>query len=173
MANVGGKLRAVVAGNLKASPAKSAILLVGFVVLAVLVFKQLWGGPRVAAADAPASESMVADPDSSKGSLPTVKLVKRVPRPRIIEKLARDPFAMDWLDLSKFSRGEENLDVEDAVLQLQLTLTGTDESGQATAVVSGTVVHVGDQIAGFMIDRIDKRSVVLRKGSEKIKLRMP
>lgn len=173
MPNAGGNLKAVVMSNLKASPVKSAILMVGLVVLTVLIGRQVWGGPRQAAADIAVAEPLLVDPDTVKSSEPAVKPVVRVPKPRIVETLVRDPFAMDWLDLSKLVVNEEDAEAEDDVLQLQLTLTGTDEFGEATAVVSGTVVHVGDRIAGFVIDRIEKRSVVLRKGSEKLKLRMP
>ncbi|GJM26591.1 MAG: hypothetical protein DHS20C16_30060 [Phycisphaerae bacterium] len=173
MANAGGNLKAVVMSNLKASPAKSAILLLGFAVLVVLIVRQVWGGPDEAVAGVPTTELASVDPDAVEGETTTVKPVVRVPRPRIVETLSRDPFAMDWLDISGIVSGEGDTEIEDDVLQLQLTLTGKDEAGQATAVVSGTVVHVGDQIAGFVIDRINKRSVVLRKGSEKLKLRMP
>ncbi len=173
MPNAGGNIKAVVVTNLKASPAKSAILLAGIVVLAVLIARQVWGGPSEAEAEIAAPGVTLVDPDTVESSEPVVKPVVRVPKPRIVEALVRDPFAVDWLDLSKLVLSEEEVEAEDDVLQLQLTLTGTDEDGQATAVVSGTVVHVGDRIAGFVIDRIGKRSVVLRKGSEKLKLRMP
>ncbi len=173
MPNAGRNLKAVMVSNLKASPVKSAILMLGTVVLIVLIARQVGGGPDAASASdgAVAVSGEESSEDGDKATI--IKPVVRVPRPRIIETLARDPFGMDWLDMSRVGRVEVESDVEDDVLQLQLTLTGKDESGRAAAVVSGTVVHVGDQIAGFVIDRIEKRSVVLRKGSEKLKLRMP
>ncbi len=172
MPGAGGNFKTVLVSNLKVSPVKSAILGVGTIVLAVLIIRQVMGGPQEAGAN-PDLVAQVVPSDDGTTEEPKPQPVRRVPRPRIHETLVRDPFAMDWLDLSHAANVEEDVDVEDDVLQLQLTLTGKDEEGQATAVVSGTVVHVGDLIAGYVIERIEKRFVVLRKDTERLKLRMP
>lgn len=159
--------------NLKASPVKSAVLLVGFVILVVLVARQVSGGAKEAVADVVDAENLLVEP-AGEGDLQSVIAPQvRVPRPKMSKSLARDPFALDWLVIDTNRIDEEDLDIEGDVLLLQLTLTGMDKSGQATAVVSGSVIHVGDRVAEFVVERIEKRSVVLRNGQEIIKLRMP
>ncbi|NOX57514.1 MAG: general secretion pathway protein GspB [Planctomycetes bacterium] len=166
--------KSVVMTNLKASPAKSAVLIIGFVVLVVLVARQVGGGASEAAAEVLVAVDVPAGVESKKDSENVLKPPPRVRRPRLPKTLARDPFALDWLviDAGEIA-GAEDADIEGDVLKLQLTLTGKDKSGRATAVVSGTVIHTGDEVAGFVVERIERRSVVLRKGQEEIRLRMP
>ncbi len=160
--------------NIKASPAKSVILLVGTLVLIFLLVRQLSKGPdkaegvEIAVGLQGPVETAVDEPANSES-----KTLPRYPRPRIARTLTRNPFGTAWmgpLDLGDAEDGEEGgLESE---LVLQFTMLGANQK-EGKAVISGMVVYPGSRIAGYQVVTIGNRYVVLSKGSEKITLQMP
>ena len=170
------RVQAIIMANLKASPAKSAILLIGTLVLIFLLVRQLTKGPEqaegmeIAVGLQSPVETGVEEPVNSTSSV--TKKISRHPRPRIARTLTRNPFGTAWmgpLDLGDTDGEEGGLEDE---LILQFTMLGENQK-EGKAVISGMVVYPGSRIAGYEVVTIGNRYVVLSKGSEKITLQMP
>lgn len=159
--------KAYVLANLRASPIKSAILVVAFVVLIVLLGRQVSGGPKFVDAD---QDFEFADGMESAGPLVANVTIQRLPRPKIDAVIRRDPFHAPWLVFD--TPAIANVDpAEPGSLRLQATLTnGATETH--CAMVSGVMVHVGDTVEGYRVVSISNRSVELTGRGQRITLSM-
>lgn len=177
----GNRILAILAANLKASPAKSAVLGIGFVVLVVLLVRLAAGsGPKSAAADEgagllPASTTaaaVAATPTGGDGEADAVAVREpRLPRPRVRQTLGRDPFSPSWL--GTFAPAGDAAVAKEGDLVLQMVLTANGGPSSAVAVISGVMVYPGSWISGYEVTDIARGRVTLRNRNETIQLRMP
>jgi len=180
VAKNGGRLGALLIANLRASPAKSAVLGIGCVVLVVLLARLVVSGPKQAEADTAIAliPETTAAPKAAAEDGDVVKLVARprLPRPTVRQTLARDPFASDWLAglAGPMSRVEveENAETDEA-LSLQLIMTSDRLDGTRMAIISGLMVYPGSQIGGYEVSEIARYHVTLRNRTGEILLRLP
>ena len=170
------RILALAAANLRASPVKSAVLLVGALVLVFLVVRQVSGGAAAAEAGIELAVPLVTGGEEGIGAAGAAfTRAKRRPMPRVKQTLLRNPFACSWLGAFEPSAGGEAKDKgsEYEELTLQFTMMGTNGGERAIAVVSGVVVHPGSTVAGYEVVSVGERHVVLRNAAEEITLRMP
>lgn len=174
----GSRIRAILLANLRASPAKSAVLGAGCVVLVVLLVRLASGGAKSAAAN----DVLAIVPEASRAVDTGARVDQaehesrprepRRPRPRLRQTLARDPFSLTWL--GSFNEGSMSEDIAQAGdLALQLVLTADHSDRPGVAVISGIVVHPGSRVGRFQVAQIAARYVVLRDQQETVVLRMP
>jgi len=174
-ASSGSRIGAIILANLRASPAKSAVLCVGFVVLVVLLVRLASGGAKSASADVPAIDLVMAptaQPAPSTQAAEAWKLEPRLPRPRGRQILARDPFSVSWLGSFSGSTAGAN-DESAGELTLQMILTAGAGRRPGLAVISGMVVHPGSRVGRFEVVQIADRYVVLKDQAKTVVLRLP
>jgi hypothetical protein len=156
----------------RASPGKAAVLLVGLAVLVVLVARVALKKPasaRAAETSLAAAPALVASETPAGEALPAP--MPRVPRPELARTLRRDLFAASWMQAVVAEAPSEAEPQEDAELVLQFTLV--NGSGPPRAVISGVIVRPGSRIGPYVVQRIDRREVVLKDQVKEITLRMP
>ena len=176
MSRARDRILALAVANLRASPGKSAVLLVGAMVLVFLVVRQVSGGAEAAEAGIELAIPVTTGGDDGAGAAGAASIrAKRRPMPRVRRTLLRNPFACSWLGSFDPSAGGETKDMgsEYEELTLQFTMKGTDGAARAIAVISGVVVHPGSTVAGYEVVSVGERHVVLRNAAEEITLRMP
>jgi hypothetical protein len=172
VAQGGNRIGAVILANLRASPAKSSVLGVGCVVLVVLLLRLVVGGPKTAEAE----EGAALVPQVAVGASATPAAVvpqrePRLPRPRLRQTIARDPFSAAWLG-DDVRAGDAPTDAQ-GELTLQMVMTANGTASGAVAVISGVMVYPGSRIGGYEVLDIASGAVTLRNGTEKVQLRMP
>lgn len=170
-----GQLKLIIQANLRASPAKSAALGVLALVLIVLLIRQFSDGAQNVQADEEVGLAIVPAAPSVPVSPTTDKPLRR-PRPNIARMPRRNPFGPPAAMLTE-AVGESTDTASaptgaPATLKLNFTITGGDD-GRPKAVISGIVVRPGSTIAGFVVEEIHDRRVVLRHGEQRLTLTMP
>lgn len=164
-----GNLKTVLLANLKASPAKTAVLAVALVVFMIVLGQRVLGGASPVEAGEQVQIEIpqpvqLPSADSKRWAPP------RLPRPEIEPVVYRNPFSLSWVLVGREVVSDET-GQPTSQLQLQATLTsGTLDSH--SAIISGLVVHVGDRVAGYEVVRISNRRVELQNGGERIALTM-
>lgn len=159
--------------QLKASPAKAAVLGVLALVLVAVVAGQWLGGPR----SVEAALATVSIPIPGKAGLPvpdsrTESARQRTPRPplpALSDIPVRDLFETDWsgfapvtTPLVSTATAEASSRADAAPrLVLELTLTGPAYGGRPFAMINGTRVTAGDTISRFKVDSIAPGTVIL------------
>ncbi len=170
----GRGIGAVLIANLRGSPAKSAVLVAGAIVLVVLLIRlAVRGGPASAQAEVAIVPPAAAEAAAALLAAPApVQTAPRHVRPRLRQMpAARDPFSLAWLN--GFNGAATVVDEEvsgDLVLQLIMT---AGKSTKGLAVVSGVVVHPGSTVGTYVVEEIADRYVVLRNSAGTRTLRMP
>ncbi len=171
--SVVSRIKAIILANLRASPAKSGVLLVGTVVLIVLVARGIGGKAKPAEATVTA-EQLILKP-ATEGTTPVAAELRdttNVPVPRMAQTLRRNPFSTAWMGLTEVPADGTNGESEEEELVLQFTMMSEGDS-EATAVISGVVVYPGSVVSGYKVVAIGSRFVVLKRNSEEVVLRMP
>ncbi len=167
----GSRISAVIMANLRASPGKSAVLLMGTVVLVVMLVRQVGGRPSAATAEIPVAMVPGGDPDAVAAA-PETAGRDYEPRPRLRHTLARDPFAATWMGIASVETTGTPMVMQEE-LQLQCTMVGSRLGERAAAVINGVLVYPGSTLGSLEVVRIGARHVVLSDGTRTIDLRMP
>jgi hypothetical protein len=169
-----GQLKVIILANLRASPAKSVALGALALILIVLLIRQFADGAQnaeaeegVAVAIVPAAPTVPVPPATEKP--------RRKPRPNVARMPRRNPFSLATTVLAGAADETDDPAGQPALpesLKLNFTITGGDD-GRPKAVISGIVVRPGTIIAGFTVEEIHNRRVVLNNGEQRLTLTMP
>ena len=65
-----------------------------------------------------------------------------------------------------------NYDFELSVMDMVLEGIMSDKNGIAVAIVNGRLIKKGDKLGEFIVDSIEKNSVIFSKGEEKFELKL-
>lgn len=65
-----------------------------------------------------------------------------------------------------------NYDFELSVMDMVLEGVMSDKNGIFVAIVNGRLIKKGDKLGEFMVDSIEKNSVIFSKGEEKFELKL-
>lgn len=168
-----GRLYTALIAESRASPAKAAVLLVGFALLVALVARLALRQPASAdAAQAGLVAATATAPTVPGADDPAAARPKpRIPRPALAQTLRRDLFAAPWVQVPPAESSTTAEPEKDQELVLQFTLL--DGSGPPRAVISGAMVKPGSRIGTYVVVRIERRAVVLKDQVQEITLRMP
>jgi len=166
----------LIRSHLAADPRKAGVLAVLFLIM-VVVYVRLFtreSGPEPAAAAATGTPAAVPVPAPAEAStvLPPIPVRIRPDRP-LVRELTRDPFLVE---LDRFAPDPEAIAAQpgkspagpqtrpappEQEFQLKSTITGS----LPMAWVNGRILQPGDEIDGFVLERVEEGRVVLRKNS--------
>jgi len=169
----------LIRAHLRGDPKKTAVLVLLAVVM-VVVYARLFittGGPQeVSAADqAVAAVPPVAASASASENGPAEARVK-LDRP-LTRSLSRNPFTLSADRLSNASGADGGLTVESLGLDpveraraaaAELVLESTIVGSAPLASISGRIVRPGDEIDGFVLERVEPTKVVLRQNEIRV-----
>jgi hypothetical protein len=176
----------VLRAHAKADPRKTAVLIL-LVVAMVVVYMRTFSKPSspsevVAVAQPVVTSPATPVPGTSARPSQNIGPAGRVALTRPLQtKLDRDPFAVDPSQLSGdprpagqagavSHRADPHQTVEELAheLELQSTICGK----APMACINGVVVQEGDDIAGFRLERVEPRRVILRRDGILVALNM-
>jgi len=161
----------LVRAHLRGDPKKTAVLVLLAVVMAVVYARLFFirGGPQeVAAADqAVVAASPATDPSVSASVTSPAEARVRLDRP-LVRRLSRNPCVLgseEPVDApiedggSKYEASGPGSEQATIDLVLESTIVGP----APLASISGRVVRPGDEIEGFVLERVEPTRVVLRR----------